>query len=104
LRQFDPTAFRRPAKGSIGNMGRGLLSGPGTNNFDLTLAKDFSWRERVRFKLQFEAYNAFNHTQFSAVDTTARFDVNGNQVNTRLANFTGARNPRQGQASLRIAF
>ena len=32
-----------------------------------------------------------NPTQFSAVDSAARFDAAGNQVNTRLGQVTGAR-------------
>jgi hypothetical protein len=49
-------------------------------------------------------YNAFNHTQFSDVDSTARFDVQGRQVNTRFGEVIGARNPRRMQASLRFTF
>jgi hypothetical protein len=102
--QFDTSVFRRPAKGSIGNLGLGVLRGPGTNNFDLTLTKEFSVAGKSRLELRFEAYNAFNHTQFSSVDTTARFDAAGNQVNTRFSAFTAARSPRQGQMSLRLVF
>ena len=57
-------------------------------------------------KLQFrcEMYNAFNHTQFSAWNTTARFDASGNQVNTQLGWDTAARNPRQIQLAIRLNF
>ena len=103
-KQFDPTVFRRPARGSIGNLGLGVLRGPGVRNFDLTLTKEFRVKDTSRLELRFEAYNAFNHTQFSAVDTTARFDAAGNQVNARFGAFTAARNPRQGQMSLRFVF
>jgi hypothetical protein len=49
-------------------------------------------------------YNAFNHTQFSALDTTARFDAQGNQVNSRLGEFTSALAPRTMQLALRFQF
>jgi hypothetical protein len=47
-------------------------------------------------------YNAFNHTQFAGVDTTARFDPQGRQVNTRLGQVTSTRTPRVIQLSLRL--
>jgi len=103
-RQLDTSVFRRPAKGTFGNMGRGLLSNPGTNNFDLSLSKDFTVKERLKFRLLFEGFNAFNHTQFSGVDTTARFDINGVLQATTFGRVNAARTPRVGQASLRVTF
>ena len=55
-------------------------------------------------QLRWEMYNAFNHTQFSGVDTTARFDPQGNQVNSRFGQVTSTRQPRVMQASLRFSF
>lgn len=49
-------------------------------------------------------YNAFNHTQYSGVDATARFDPQGNQVNARFGQVTSARSPRVMQGSLRFTF
>ncbi len=43
-------------------------------------------------------------TQFSALDTAARFDANGNQVNADPAAFTRARKPRIMQFALRATF
>lgn len=34
------------------------------------------------------------HTQFSAVDATARFDAQGRQVNDRFGEYTASRSPR----------
>jgi hypothetical protein len=69
---------------------------PGTHNWDLSLAKDFALHERSKLEFRAEAYNAFNHTQFSAVGT-----------NMNVANFghvTTARSPRTMQLSMRITF
>ena len=55
-------------------------------------------------QLRWELYNAFNHTQFSSVDSTARFDVQGRQVNTRVGEVTGTRLERRMQAALRFTF
>ena len=66
--------------------------------------KNFSIRERMRVMFRWELYNAFNHTQFSSLNTTARFDPAGNQVNSTFGQVTGTYNPRQMQASLRFSF
>ncbi len=49
-------------------------------------------------------YNAFNHTQFLGVDTTARFDAAGAQVNTRFGQVISSRQPRRMQMSVRLTF
>ena len=56
----------------------------------------------IQFRSEF--YNMFNHTQFSAVDSTARFDPAGSQVNTRLGQVTGARSARVIQFALSFKF
>jgi hypothetical protein len=103
-RNFDTSVFQVPAVGSIGNTGKTILRGPGINNWDLAIIKAFAFRERLRLQFRAEMYNAFNHTQFSAFDTTARFDARGAQVNTQLGQFTTSRNPRYMQLALRLTF
>jgi len=103
-RFFRPDVFRVPARGTIGNAARTIIRGPGVNNFDIAIFKDFPVREEMRFQFRAEMYNAFNHTQFSAVDNTARFDPQGNQVNARLGELTAARDPRRIQLALRFYF
>jgi hypothetical protein len=51
-----------------------------------------------------EAYNAWNHTEFSGYDTTARFDAAGKQVNANFGAFTSTRPPRIIAFSLRLQF
>jgi hypothetical protein len=103
-RNFRTEVFRMPAVGTIGNAAKTLIRGPGINNWDVAIFKNIPIREAMRFQFRWEMYNAFNHTQFSAVDTTARFDAQGAQVNNRFGEFTGARNPRQMQFALRFYF
>jgi outer membrane receptor protein involved in Fe transport len=104
-RNFDTSVFRLPARGTIGTAAPTQLRGPGINNFDISLFKSFRIRERARLQFRAEAYNAFNHTQFSAFDSTARFDpATGAQANTRLGEFTAARGPRIMQMALRFMF
>ncbi|MCC7175841.1 MAG: hypothetical protein IT159_11655 [Bryobacterales bacterium] len=61
--------------------------------------------EQRSLQLRWEFYNLFNHTQFSGMDTTARFDSStGAQVNGQFGWATSARTPRLMQASLRFRF
>ena len=104
-RDFNTSVFRLPAKGTIGTAQNPLLRGPGINNFDLSLFKSFAVKERARLQFRAEAYNAFNHTQFSGFDATARFDTTtGAQINSRFGEFTAARSPRIMQMALRVTF
>jgi hypothetical protein len=104
-RNFNTEAFARPASRSFGNAGIGYLRGPGTNNWDITISKRVPLGSETRY-LQFrtEFFNAFNHTQFSGYDTTARFDATGKQVNANFGAYNGARDPRRIQLSLRLMF
>jgi hypothetical protein len=103
-RNFRTEVFRMPARGTIGNSARTVIRGPGINNWDMALFKNFSIREQMRLQFRWELYNAFNHTQFSGLDTAARFDAQGNQVNGRFGEFTSARSPRVMQFALRFYF
>jgi hypothetical protein len=94
-----PDAFLRPIVGY-----NCLLRGPGINNWDVALFKNFSIREGLKAQFRSEFYNAFNHTQFSTFDSTARFDANGNQVNSQFGQFTAARDPRIVQLAIRLQF
>ena len=87
-----------------GNAAKFNLRGPGINNQDWAVFKNFSIREPLRLQFRCETYNTWNHTQYSAVDTTARFDPQGNQVNNRMGELTSARAARIIQFALRFYF
>jgi hypothetical protein len=59
--------------GNPGNLGpwpRTYFRNPGTNNFDISIFKNFYFGERKHYlQLRLEAFNAFNHTQFSGYNT-----------------------------------
>jgi hypothetical protein len=104
-RWFDTGAFARPPQGTFGNAPKDVYRGPGINNWDITFLKDFPLKSETR-KLQYrlELYNAFNHTQFRAIDSTARFDPLGNQVNGQFGQATASRPPRLMQMALKFYF
>ncbi len=103
-RYFNTSVFARPPAGTLGNAPKDVFRGPGINNWDISIFKTFPIRERMNAQFRWELYNAFNHTQFSGVNATARFDAAGNQVNTALGQLTAAREPRRMQLSLRFSF
>jgi hypothetical protein len=103
-RNFRTEVFAAPAVGTIGNSAKTVIRGPGVNNWDVTVVKNIPVREPLRLQFRWELYNAFNHTQFTSLDTTARFDAQGNQVNGNFGAFTGAGSPRISQFALRLRF
>src|SRR5262249_10612099 len=66
---FNGAAFAQPALGELGNLGRNTERGPGINNLDLAVFKNFEFAHQVRFQFRFESFNALNHTQFQDVST-----------------------------------
>jgi hypothetical protein len=103
-RYFRTDVFRVPAVGTVGNAAKTVLRGPGINNWDLAVYKNFPAFEKARIQFRWELYNAFNHTQFSALNTTARFDPTGAQVNALFGTLTAARAARRMQFALRASF
>jgi len=103
-RNFRTDVFRVPAAGTLGFMTKNMLTGPGINNWDIAIYKNFNIREGIRLQIRSEFYNAFNHTQFGAYDSSARFDAAGNQVNLQFGQFTVARDPRIVQLAIRLQF
>lgn len=103
-RNFRAEVFQAPQVGTIGNAARTNLRGPGINNWDIALFKNIPVQERVKMQFRAEFYNAFNHTQFSSFDASARFDAAGRQVNARFGEYTASRTPRILQFALRVNF
>lgn len=104
-RMFNTAAFARPVRGVVGNAPNEVVRNPGIANWDLTLFKNFPIRSEARtFQLRWEFYNLFNHTQFSAMNTTATFNAAGVQTNAAFGQATAARAARIMQVSLRFRF
>lgn len=57
-------SFCQPLAGQFGDSGRDIIRGPGINNWDLGIGKDFKFTERVAFQFRTEAFNVFNHHQY----------------------------------------
>jgi hypothetical protein len=107
---FNVNAVKAPLPGlsvnGIGNASKAPIYGPGLNNWDISLFKNFRLgsSETRRLQFRFETYNTFNHTQYNAIDTGARFDQNNNQTNTNYGRFTGAALARRVVLALKLYF
>lgn len=88
----------------LGNLGKNTVTGPGTNDWDLSMYKALRFTERVNGQLRFESYNTFNHTQFSGVNSTAQFNTKEQQVNTAFMLPNATRPPRYLALGLRVFF
>ena len=93
---FNTAAFVVTPVGSFGNAGPGILRGPGVENWDVAMNKRIrvGLGEHRTLQLRVEAYNVFNHTQFTTVNSAAQFNpTTGAQTN---GNFGRIRRPGRG--------
>ncbi len=89
----------------FGNLGKNTMTGPDTNNWDISLYRRLRFTERINGQLRFETYNTFNHTQFGNINTSMQFrNSDGAQINSAFLLPTSARPPRRIQLSMRISF
>ncbi len=65
---FDTSIYSFPAAGQWGNVKRDSVVGPGRDNWNVSLFKNFLFSESRGSNLQFRAefFNLWNHTQFQA--------------------------------------
>jgi hypothetical protein len=93
---FNTSAFTQAPAGYFGNAAPGSIRGPGVVDFDMAFYKDFRIREYLTLQFRGEAFNIFNHTNFSGV-STAYGTGNYGQV-------TSALDPRKLEFALRLQF
>jgi hypothetical protein len=117
---FNPNAFAMPALATgpnnsivgppaLGNLGggAGVLTYPHITNFDMTMTKIIPLGSEKRvLKIQAQAYNAFNHSEFNGMNTGITFNPTTNQVSNANAVGlpTGTANARIMAFSARLQF
>ena len=62
---FDTTAFSEPAPGTLGNVGRNSVRGPGFVNYNASLSRNFALGEKRRLQLRMDAFNVTNTPRFA---------------------------------------
>jgi hypothetical protein len=105
---FNPAAFSAPAcavgPDCWGNLGFDAIRGPGRDDWNLSLFKNFLISESRGSRVEFraDAFNTWNHTQFKG-------DINNGGISTSegSSNFgavTAAFDPREFQLGLKVVF
>jgi Carboxypeptidase regulatory-like domain/TonB dependent receptor len=87
---INPAAFAMPQPGTLGNLGRNALRGPGISQLDLTLSKKFPIREAMNIEFRAECYNILNTPVYQVPNYN---QVSGSQA--RLADASGVVQPGQ---------
>lgn len=99
---FNPNAFVLPAAGTYGNAGRGILTGPGLADLDLSLFKNVALTERVHLQVRSEFFNTLNHANFSTPNAIV---FSGTQISSTAGLITStATTSRQIQFGMKLTF
>jgi hypothetical protein len=78
---LNPRAFAQPDLGTMGNIRRSNVEGPGTWQFDIGLSRVFSVREAQRLEFRAEAFNVTNSLVRGNPSTTLNQNTFG-QINS----------------------
>jgi hypothetical protein len=82
----------------FGNSGRSVLTGPGIQNLDFALLKDFHITESTKLQFRGEAFNALNHANFGADGVITHVN------DPRFGQVTSASEGRDVQVALKLLF
>jgi hypothetical protein len=93
---LNTAAFARPATGSVGNLGKGAIRGPGLYTWDIGIFKVFPIREEIQIQFRLEYFNVLNRANFQ--DPNNSFAAGG------FGGIRTAYDPRIGQVALKILF
>ena len=93
---FSKSAFAAETLGQFGDADPRFFFGPGFNNWTLGLHKDTRLWEEMNLQIRFEAFNTFNHAQFSTPV--------GSFTSGQFGTVTSAAGPRIVQVAAKITF
>jgi hypothetical protein len=115
LPYFDTSLFSSEQLGQIGDSRRRFFDGPGFNNWDMALLKDFALHENMHLEFRAEFFNVFNHSQFVATSalgsagtgtcvTSGPGQSCAGVPGSSFGIISSARDPRIGQIALKLTF
>jgi len=93
---FNCAAYTQTQGLTFGNSGRNSLNNPRRTNVDMSVYKVFKPKENINVQFRAEAFNVFNHTQWSGLNPFVS--------TTNFLYSTGAHMPRVLQFAIRITF
>lgn len=96
LPYFNTSLFSKEKLGQFGTASRRFFHGPGLNDFDMAVLKEFRLTESKSLEFRAEFFNIFNHAQFMT--------PNGNINAGTFGLATEAYPPRIGQLALKLRF
>ena len=89
-----------PAAFTYGDAGRDIVIGPGLDDFDATLQKEFPVRENRKLQFRLDIFDFFNHPNFNAPVGAGRTF----SASLSFGSITSTNDPRDMQFSLRLVF
>jgi len=102
-RWFNPNMFVQQPAGTLGNVPRGVLRGPGFFDWDITIAKDTKLGEKLLLQFRADAFNVLNHPNFAFPNGATLLP--GGTINSTAGLITSTANfSRQFQFGARIQF
>ena len=102
-RLYNAAAFAAPRGLTFGDAGRNILRNPTRTNYDMGLFKQFAVHEDIHFEFRAEAFNIFNHTQWSQINNTACYGADACSTSQFLTP-VAAHNPRILQLASKFVF
>jgi len=97
---FDTSLFSLPSDGDAGNARRRFFSGPGIDNYDMSLQKSLGLSRSRSLLMRVEAFNVFNHAQFYGPQS-----VNGDiSDSSEFGTVVSAAAPRLLQLAAKVVF
>jgi len=98
-----------PTVGNFGNTPVGLLRQPSWTNWDMTLAKRIPVSVHGReagIRIQIQAYNVFNHVEWTTMGSTYSFSGTNSSINTNTTTglYTATNSPRQMALTVRFDY
>jgi len=101
--QLNVAAFAVPV-GHFGTEGRNDIYGPDAVNFDMSVFKTFKFLEKQQVIFRAEAFNIFNHPQFSNPNAGLNNIPQFGETTNTLSTLEGFHTSRQFQFALRYSF
>jgi hypothetical protein len=104
---INPKAFAQPAYGTLGDVGRSNIPGPGFWEIDMSLSRDFRVREHENFQLRADAFNVTNSFRAgvpSGLTTSGGSGVTTTVNSAQFGQILTAMDPRIIQVAAKFVF